>query len=107
MFNLQSGQHRQRFPARLSPKQAETLKAHRANVNTDTSVMQARESTYQPGEGKHQGAISGLIVDSINRKVISSGLDGKLKVITLIIVCLRKMKINAISSFGSFQLADC
>lgn len=86
MFNLQSGQHRQRFPAKLSPKQAERLRMYRASGNSDTSMIQAREPIYQPGEGKHKAAVSGLVVDSINRKVISCGLDGKLKVI--IICCV-------------------
>ncbi|KAI9790613.1 MAG: hypothetical protein M1816_004945 [Peltula sp. TS41687] len=79
MFNLQSGQHRQRFPAKVSSKQAERLKAQRTNGNNDTILIQARELIYQRGEGKHKGAISGLVVDSINRKVISCGLDGTLK----------------------------
>ncbi len=31
-------------------------------------------------EGKHKGSITGILTDSINRTVISCGLDGKMRV---------------------------
>lgn len=65
MFNLQSGILRQRFPPALTPGQAKKLKFPHENSRI--------------GQGKHKKAISGLMVDSLNRTVISCGLDGKLK----------------------------
>lgn len=65
MFNLQSGILRQRFPPVLTPGQAKKLKLSHDNSRT--------------GQGKHKKAISGLMIDRLNRTVISCGLDGKLK----------------------------
>ncbi|OJJ35746.1 hypothetical protein ASPWEDRAFT_40984 [Aspergillus wentii DTO 134E9] len=57
MFNLQSGSHRQSFPARpLKPYD--------------------RRKTE---EAKHTKAVTGLMVDGLNQTVISCGLDGKVK----------------------------
>ncbi|EWC44732.1 hypothetical protein DRE_06510 [Drechslerella stenobrocha 248] len=63
MYNLQSGIHRARFPARATKAQ-----------------IAARKN----GEGsragwKHAGAVTGLAVDSINKVLVSCGLDGFLK----------------------------
>ena len=58
MFNLQSGQHRQSFPSK-APK-----------------YRGAMEDT------KHNKAVTGLAVDSLNRTVVSSGMDGKVKVMS-------------------------
>jgi U3 small nucleolar RNA-associated protein 21 len=62
MFNMQSGLHRQSFPPRL-PK--------------------SRNPKIQPVDhsvSKHTKAVTGLMVDNLNRTVISCGLDGKVKV---------------------------
>lgn len=32
------------------------------------------------GQGKHTKAVTGIVVDSLNKTVISSGADGKVKV---------------------------
>ena len=77
MFNLQSGQRRQRFPAKVTPKQAGHLKAGMVNSETGSKAL---EPTFRLGQGKHTNAVSGLMVDGINRTVISCGLDGKMKV---------------------------
>ena len=83
MFNLQSGIHRQRFPSTLTPAQAKKLKlAH---------VVERNESgpkNFALGEGKHKKAISGLTVDTLNRTVISCGLDGKIKFWDFLTGCL-------------------
>ncbi len=74
MFNLQSGIERQRFPTTLTPGQAKRLKA--------TYVVGGVENgpkKFAMGEGKHKKAVTGLMVDTLNRKVISCGLDGKVK----------------------------
>lgn len=81
MYNLQSGQHRRRFPARLTPAEAKKYKLQQ---------LQAEESIFSDeldapkkfvkGEGKHKGAITGLAVDGLNRTVISCSDDGKVKV---------------------------
>ena len=78
MFNLQSGLLRQRFPARLTPTQAKRAKFQKAS---DAVIGISRSlRRFGPGEGKHSNAVSGLVVDGLNRIVISCGLDGKLKV---------------------------
>lgn len=74
MFNLQSGIHRQRFPSTLTPGQAKKLKLAHAVQSIDHGPKK-----FALGEGKHKKAISGLMVDSLNRTVISCGLDGKIK----------------------------
>lgn len=74
MFNLQSGILRQRFPPALTHPQAKKLKTAHENLGVIDGPK-----LYNLGEGKHRKAVSGLMVDSLNRTVISSGLDGKLK----------------------------
>ncbi|KAH8763476.1 Utp21 specific WD40 associated putative domain-containing protein [Hyaloscypha sp. PMI_1271] len=71
MFNLQSGLHRQRYPSKLTPAQARKLKIQQAEGGVAKS--------FQPGLGKHKKAVTGLIVDSLNKNVISCSLDGKIK----------------------------
>lgn len=74
MFNLQSGILRQRFPAPLNPAQAKKLKLQRTSDEPSGDVPR-----FGPGEGKHKKAVTGLMVDPLNRTVISCGLDGKIK----------------------------
>jgi U3 small nucleolar RNA-associated protein 21 len=75
MFNLQSGMHRQRFPPRLTPKQAQRLEAQQAGAE----ATHAAQNTFARGQGKHSKAVTGLQVDGLNRTVISCGADGKVK----------------------------
>ena len=77
MFNLQSGIHRQEFPSALTPSQARRLKALQIESETAHSATGSRK--FHIGEGKHRQAVTGLMVDSLNRTVFSCGLDGKLK----------------------------
>lgn len=60
MFNLQSGQHRQRFPAKLKPVQAKTV--------LDSGVSHKG----------HSDEITGIVVDNTNRTVVSTSLDGQI-----------------------------
>lgn len=75
-FNLQSGIQRQRFPSVLTPAQAKKLKAMPADNKYD---MTNGNRKVGPGEGKHKKAVTGLMVDGLNRNLISCSLDGKLK----------------------------
>lgn len=77
MFNLQSGLHRQRYPAKSKPRQGNLKTTQRSLISDDGTEPLAR--TFGPGEGKHQGAVTGIVVDGVNRMIISCGLDGKLK----------------------------
>lgn len=80
MFNLQSGTHRQRFPSRLTPAQARQLKMQQLRQADD--VVQLHTETgrqFAAGTGKHTKPITGLIVDNMNKTVISCSLDGKIK----------------------------
>ncbi|OQD66617.1 hypothetical protein PENPOL_c004G07655 [Penicillium polonicum] len=63
MFNMQSGLHRQSFPAR--PQAGRGTKS-----NAQASISAAT---------KHTKAVTGLMIDSLNRTVVSCGLDGKVK----------------------------
>lgn len=67
MFNMQSGMHRQSFPSRL-PKSG---LAKRSTVTLSSLSAQ---------EAKHTKAVTGLMIDNLNRTVVSCGLDGKVKV---------------------------
>ncbi|KAK5998621.1 U3 small nucleolar RNA-associated-like protein [Cladobotryum mycophilum] len=80
MYNLQSGVHRQRFPSKLTPAQARQLKMQQLRQADDVVQLQAEGSRkYPAGVGKHTKAITGLIVDSMNKTVVSCSLDGKIK----------------------------
>lgn len=68
MYNLQSGIHRRKFPAPLTPAQAKIVK--KGEAIGKLSMI---------GQGKHTKAVTGLVTDSLNRVTISCGLDGKIK----------------------------
>ncbi|RDW61608.1 Utp21-domain-containing protein [Coleophoma crateriformis] len=72
MFNLQSGLHRQRYPSKLTPAQARKLKIQMLDGTKPLSG-------FQPGLGKHTKAVTGIMVDSMNKNIISCSLDGKVK----------------------------
>ncbi|KAL8922540.1 MAG: hypothetical protein Q9172_003521 [Xanthocarpia lactea] len=75
MFNLQSGILRQRFPAPLNPAQAKKLKLQ----PSDDRLPSATTPRFEPGHGRHRKAVTGLLVDPLNRTVVSCGMDGKIK----------------------------
>jgi len=81
MYNLQSGQHRRRFPVRL--KQAEANKMRLAQLEAQDGIVAPDPSSapkFGKGQGRHKGGITGLAVDSLNRVLVSCGEDGKVKV---------------------------
>lgn len=83
-FNLQSGIQRQKFPSPISPAQARKLKMGLANgdnglTNGDNLGPGKRAHRFAPGQGKHTRAVTGIMVDSLNRTVFSCSLDGKIK----------------------------
>ncbi|KAJ6021676.1 hypothetical protein N7540_007180 [Penicillium herquei] len=61
MFNLQSGLHRQSFPPRAKSR-----------------AMKGHAIDQKPGS-RHTKSVTGLVVDNLNRTVISCSLDGKVK----------------------------
>ncbi|GAB7350580.1 hypothetical protein MBLNU459_g1155t2 [Dothideomycetes sp. NU459] len=80
MFNLQSGIHRQRYPARLTPAQARQLKIDLLQAEEAiVPVAEAGKKKFYRGQGKHTGAVTGVAVDNLNKTVISCGTDGKIK----------------------------
>lgn len=68
MFNLQSGIQRRRFPDPLTPAQARLVRKG-----------EAAGKLAMVGRGKHTRAVTGIATDSLNRAVVSCGLDGKIK----------------------------
>lgn len=78
MFNLQSGQHRQRFPAKLTQAQAKKHKLQQLAEKEGTVAIPTGKR-FQMGLGRHTAAVTGLVVDSLNKTIISSSRDGKLK----------------------------
>ncbi|KAF2724501.1 Utp21-domain-containing protein [Polychaeton citri CBS 116435] len=80
MFNLQSGMHRQRFPARLTLAQARQLKVDmlKHGLVEDGEDKKGQKKFYR-GQGRHAAAVVGLAVDNLNRTVVSAGRDGVVK----------------------------
>ena len=86
MFNLQSGIHRQRFPARLTPNQAKRLKVQQEEAeDMILDAVPGASKKFAKGQGRHTKAVTGIVVDSLNKTVVSSGADGKVKVSTIYI----------------------
>lgn len=78
-FNLQSGVQRQKFPSSLTPGQARKLKVSHAAGNNATAIGLDGTRKYALGEGRHKRAVTGLMVDGLNKILVSCGLDGKIK----------------------------
>ena len=79
MYNLQSGIHRQKFPSSLTPAQARKLKISLGAREAGSSQAINGARKFAVGEGRHRKAVTGLMVDGLNRTLISCGLDGKIK----------------------------
>lgn len=79
MFNLQSGIHRQRFPCPLTPLQAKQLKARKACRSAAGDFDEMTPKELYPHGRRHTKDVTGIIVDSLNRTVISCSLDGNIK----------------------------
>ena len=78
-FNLQSGIQRQKFPSSLTPGQARKLKMDYAAGNDAIATGVDGSRKYALGEGRHKKAVTGLMVDGLNKTLFSCGLDGKIK----------------------------
>ncbi|PFH61036.1 hypothetical protein XA68_18353 [Ophiocordyceps unilateralis] len=80
MYNLQSGICRQRFPSRVSPAQARQLRLRQLLQADDVAQLHAETGRhFPPGTGKHTKSVSGIVVDAMNKYIISCSLDGKVK----------------------------
>ena len=79
LFNLQSGIQRQKFPSSLTPGQAKKLKLSHAAGSDASAIGVDGTRKYALGEGRHKRAVTGLMVDGLNKTLISCGLDGKIK----------------------------
>ncbi|KAF2019608.1 WD-repeat protein-like protein [Aaosphaeria arxii CBS 175.79] len=80
MYNLQSGQHRRKYPAPLTQNEAKRLRIQQLNAEeAGTGSEFSSQAKFTKGQGKHKGAITGIATDSLNRVIISCGEDGKLK----------------------------
>jgi U3 small nucleolar RNA-associated protein 21 len=79
MFNLQSGLHRQRFPARLTPMQAKQLKLNLQKHGLLEEKAEDGKKVFYRGQGKHATPVVGLAIDSLNSTLLSAGADGKVK----------------------------
>jgi U3 small nucleolar RNA-associated protein 21 len=75
MFNLQSGIHRRSFPARISALQVKNRRLRKGNQMLGADQNGGSEI----GDGKHMKEVTGLMVDGLNRNVVSCGLDGRVK----------------------------
>ncbi|PHH91184.1 hypothetical protein CDD83_1419 [Cordyceps sp. RAO-2017] len=80
MYNLQSGIRRQRFPSKLTPSQARQLRLQQLRQADDVAQLHSETGRrFAPGTGRHTKAVTGIVVDSLNKYVISCSLDGKIK----------------------------
>ncbi len=75
MFNLQSGQHRLRLPAKLTQAQAKKVMIQKELEKAG----KAKPQKFAMGLGRHTAKVTGIVIDSLNKNVITSSLDGKLK----------------------------
>ena len=78
-FNLQSGIQRQKFPSPLTPGQARKLKMSHAASNDASAIGFGEMRKYALGEGRHKKSVTGLMIDGLNKTLMSCGLDGKIK----------------------------
>lgn len=76
MYNLQSGLHRQRYPAK---SKLGRIKSAANGSSTNTNLESDPSLSTPSSQWKHLGAVTGIAVDGINRTVVSCGLDGRLK----------------------------
>jgi U3 small nucleolar RNA-associated protein 21 len=79
MFNLQSGLTRQKFPAPVTPQQAKQIREQLTAATDIATAKPADGRKFWPGTGKHTKAVTGLIVDQMNKNVVSCSRDGTVK----------------------------
>ncbi|EXJ58229.1 hypothetical protein A1O7_05654 [Cladophialophora yegresii CBS 114405] len=75
MFNLQSGAHRQRYPPRLTPAQAKQLKQQQQQQQQQQPQQADPEHLTAIPRG-HRAAVTGIVVDNLNRTMVTASLDG-------------------------------
>jgi WD40 repeat protein len=64
LFNMQSGQYRRSYPCQ------------KTKYDLGSEVRYSNKQVHT----QHTKAVTGLAIDSLNRTVVSCGLDGKVKV---------------------------
>ena len=80
MYNIQSGAYRQHYPSELTPAKARQLKLQQLKTADDAAHLQSRlTGRFPPGTGRHTQAVTGLVVESTNKFVVSCSLDGIVK----------------------------
>lgn len=80
MYNLQSGLHRQRFPSKLTPAQARQVRIQQLRQADDVVSLHAEgRRKYLAGTGRHSRAVTGIVVDSMNKHLVSCSRDGTIK----------------------------
>lgn len=80
MYNLQSGAHRQQYPSKLTPAQARQVRMQQLRQADEVTQFHSDGGSRFPiGTGRHTKAVTGIVVDSLNKTVISCSLDGKIK----------------------------
>ncbi|KAF4126643.1 U3 small nucleolar RNA-associated protein 21 [Geosmithia morbida] len=79
MYNLQSGMHRQQYPSKLTPAQARQVRMQQLRQADEVTQFHSEGGKFPAGTGRHTKAVTGLVVDSLNKTVISCSLDGKIK----------------------------
>ncbi|PBP28582.1 WD domain-containing protein [Diplocarpon rosae] len=77
-FNLQSGQHHKRFPAKLNKTQSIKVK-HQLQLEAEGRLGAPKPGTFPIGLGKHRKSVTGVVIDQLSKTLISCSLDGKVK----------------------------
>ena len=78
LYNLQSGMHRQRYPARLTPMQVKQLRLDVVKLGLIEEEDKKQRKFFR-GQGRHGCAVVGLAFDALNKTIVSAGADGKVK----------------------------
>lgn len=80
MYNMQSGIPHQRFPSRLLPSHVNRMDIRELEqAYGATRLHSAVRHLPLPTSGRHTKAVTGIIVDSLNKTVVSCSLDGTVK----------------------------
>ena len=80
MYNLQSGYHRQRYPAKVTPAQARMRKMAKQESRPSRNDANGHRSLSVSYATENDRAIVGLAVDVLNRTVLCSTRNGIIKV---------------------------
>ena len=80
MYNLQSGYHRQRYPAKLTPGQAKMMKLQKHSTTQKVNGVHTQSNKVVDVHKFNASNVTGVAVDNINRTVISCLRSGIVKV---------------------------